>query len=101
MKPLSSNSVEAQGPSHENGGIDLPAFNAEIEGKETIAGDYVFSHRLGFAQQHKPIARAKGKIEGKAPTQERINSLNRLQMAEEKLKQKQELVKQILHGNQI
>lgn len=101
MTPLSSNSVEANGPSHERGGIDLPSYNSEVEGKETIADDYVFSHRLGFAQIHKPIAKAKGKIEGKAPTQERLNALNRLQGAEQRLKQRQELVKQILHGNQV
>ena len=39
----------------------------EVEGKESMSTSngqkFVFSENLGFAQQHKPLAKAMGKIE--------------------------------------
>lgn len=96
LKPLSSKHTEVQGPGHEQGGVDLPNYGAEVEGQETTSGPRVFSHAMGFAKLHKPIARAFGKIESKPATEERINALKRLQQREEDLYQLQEQIK--LHG---
>jgi len=97
MIPMSKDTTLASGPSHEQGGIGLPNQGAEIEGGETTSGDYVFSKALGFAQLHKPIARAEGKIQNKPATAERMKSLALLQGRTEKLKATQELVKQHLN----
>lgn len=92
LNPMSSDSVEVEGPSHANGGVQLPT--AEVEGGETISGNFVFSEKLGFAKLHKPIAKAIGKIEGKPQTHERKTSLRNLKGQEEKLALQQELTKQ-------
>lgn len=97
LRPLSSTNTVVEGPSHEQGGVDLPEMGAELEGEETTAGPRVFSKELGFADLHKPIARAKGKIEQKAPTIERINALNRLKEREDELYAAQETLKQYLN----
>ena len=97
LTPMSNNTTEVQGPSHENGGVQLPGQNAEVEGGETLAKDYVFSKQLGFAKLHKPIAKAKGKIEDKPATAERLNALKRLEEKEEKLKLSQEFIKKQLN----
>lgn len=94
LKALSKTSAEVRGPSHAAGGVDLPAYSSELEGGETLQGDYVFSKRLGFAQQHKKLASAIGKIERKPATAERINSLKRLYQGIEDLKQQQEAIRQ-------
>jgi hypothetical protein len=96
LKPLSSKHTEVQGPAHEQGGVDLPNYGAEVEGQETTSGPRIFSHAMGFAKLHKPIARAVGKIEAKPATEERINALKRLQQREDDLYQLQEQIK--LHG---
>jgi hypothetical protein len=96
LKPLNSNSVEIEGPSHEQGGVQLqPGVN--VEGKETIGNGYVFSERLGFAQAHKKIATAIGKIEAKPLTAERVLSLQKLREREAVLAQGQELLKKALN----
>lgn len=92
-KSLSYNNAELIGRSHNRGGIDIPVMNAEVEGGETTKGDYVFSKRLGFADIHKPIAKAKGKIENKPATTERINSLKRLAGKENEMILAQEYLK--------
>lgn len=97
LKPLSSTNTVVEGPSHENGGVDLPQMDAELEGGETTDGPRVFSEELGFAQLHKPLARAKGKIEQKAPTKERINALQRIKGREDELYAQQETLKQYLN----
>lgn len=97
--PMSSSSAEFQGPSHAQGGIQLPAAGAEVEGGETTSGDYVFSKELGFAQAHKPIAKAIGRIEVKALSPERINALKLLKQKEQNLKLSQEYTKHILGLN--
>src|SRR3990172_8520029 len=94
LKPMSVNSAEVQGPSHEQGGVDLPQYQSELEGKESVQDDYVFSDRLGFAQIHKKLARAIGKIEQKPATPERINSLRRMNGQIEQLKEQQEQIRQ-------
>lgn len=95
LKRLSSDSVEVDGPSHSGGGVTLPEGN-EVEGKETIKGDYVLSHRLGFAQVHKPLAKAIGKLEQKPLSQSSLNSLRRLRSQEDALMLMQEQTKQDL-----
>jgi len=92
-KPLSSDNAIMVGKSHAEGGIDIPEMNAEVEGGETTKGDYVFSKRLGFAGLHKPIAMAKGKIEAKPLTPDRVNALKLLSGKEDVLRQQQELLK--------
>lgn len=93
FKRTSSSTAEVHGPSHEQGGVLVPGMNAEVEGGETLAGDYVFSDELGFAKLHKPIALAKGKIEKKPATRERLNTLKLLNEKENNLKLMQEYVK--------
>lgn len=94
LNALSSDSAEVEGPSHEQGGVDLPQYNSELEGGETIQDDYVFSKRLGFADRHKKLARAVGKIEQKPATPDRVNALKALNEQIEQLQQKQEQVRQ-------
>lgn len=96
-KSLSSDNTEMVGNSHANGGISIPGAGAELEGNETTAGQFVFSDKLGFADIHKKIAKAKGKIEKKPPTFERVNSMNRLNAREQQLALTQEYLKQ-QHG---
>ena len=97
MTPMSKDTTLASGPSHEQGGIELPNQGAELEGGETSSGDYIFSKALGFAQLHKPIARAEGKIQNKPATAERMKSLSLLKNRTEQLKVTQEMVKQHLN----
>jgi hypothetical protein len=92
---LGGGSMEIKGPSHENGGVALPN-GAEVEGGETISKGYVFSKELGFADDHKPLAKAIGKLEGKRTTEVRKNTLHALQAREQKLALQQETVKHIL-----
>lgn len=94
LKPLSKDSAEVEGPSHAQGGVDLPQYNSQVEGGETIQDDYVFSDRLGFAKLHKKLATAIGKIEDKPTTPDRINSLKRMNQSVENLKQQQEAIRQ-------
>lgn len=97
LKPLSYNSAEVEGPSHEQGGVDLPAFKSEVEGGETMQDNYVFSDRLGFAKIHRQLAKAIGKVEQKPATPERINSLKRMNQQVENLKAEQEQIRQQLN----
>lgn len=97
LKPMSSESVEVQGPSHEGGGVKLPHAGAEVEGNETIHNDFVFSDKLGFAEEHKRIAKSIGKIENKGVmSPERVNAIQRLEERQENLKLSQEYFKQML-----
>jgi hypothetical protein len=95
-KSLSSDTAVLKGPSHEQGGIGIPELGANIEGGETTSGNFVFSKRLGFAQAHMPIAKAKGIIEKKPMTFERMNSLKRLNAREQELALTQEYLKRKL-----
>lgn len=95
-KSLSSSNTIMEGKDHGEGGIHLPALKTEVEDGETTNGTYVFSKKLGFAGQHKPIAKAKGIIEKKPMTAERVNTMKRLANRENELMQQQELVKQYL-----
>lgn len=93
-KSLSSDTTELQGNSHAEGGIEIPQVGAEVEGGETTADNFVFSKQLGFAQLHKPIAKAKGIIEKKPQTAERVNAMKLLNKQENKLALSQEYLKQ-------
>jgi hypothetical protein len=96
MEPMSSESVQVLGRSHEQGGVQLPGQNAELEGNETMHNDFVYSDRLGFAQEHKKVAKAIGKIEDKVATPDRVNALQRLEERQENLKLSQEYFKQMM-----
>jgi len=95
--PISSTASEFDGPSHEDGGIQIPGQQAEVEGNESSENGYVFSDRLGFAAPHKKLARAIGKIEQKTMSPERITSLKLLRGEINNLRQQQEQVKQQLN----
>lgn len=63
LKPLNSTDSLVVGRSHKNGGVKFPQQGIELEGDETKSGDFIFSKVLGFANRHKPLAKAKGKVE--------------------------------------
>lgn len=97
LTPMSDDSVAINGPSHAQGGVQLPDQGAEVEGGETMKGNFVFSDRLGFADEHKRIAGAIGKIQSKGVmSPDRVNSIRRLQDREQKLALSQEYLKHIL-----
>ena len=96
LKPLSSDSSLVLGNSHEDGGVKLNK-DTEVEGKETIKGDYVFSDRLGFAKIHKKLAKAKGNIENKPATAERLNSVKLIEQKEKNLQEYQEYIRNKLN----
>lgn len=93
LSTLSSDTVEVKGPSHAQGGVKLGTGD-EVEGGETIKGDYVLSKKLGFADAHRPIAKAIGILEKKAPTSSTMNSLQRLRDQEQALMLFQEQYRQ-------
>lgn len=93
-KKLSSDNALIRGNSHAEGGIQIPELDTEVEGGETTKDNYVFSKKLGFADMHLPIAKAKGIIEKKPRTLERANSMRLLADKEQRLMQEQEQVKQ-------
>lgn len=95
--PLSSTAAAFEGPSHAQGGIKLPEQQAEVEGGESVDGNYVFSSRLGFAQLHKPIAKSIGKIEQKSLSPERVISIKLLREKENQLKLSQDFVRQSMN----
>jgi len=110
VKQLSKTNVQFNGKSHENGGIKEPFVNGikldgtEVEGNESMSTSngqkFVFSDNLGFAQQHKPLAKAIGKIEKYQKSNPndpiRKRTLNTLKEREEQLKIKQEETKEAL-----
>jgi len=105
LKPLSSDSVEVDGASHEEGGVDLGQ-GAEVEGDETIKeinsdAPFVFSEQLGFAQRHRPIAKAIGKMEAKVPNNITKQTIAFLQSKEEALEMEQEELKNTLGLSQV
>jgi len=93
LKALNSDTVEVDGQTHAEGGVQIGG-NVEVEDKETISGDYVFSDLLGFAKPHKFIAKQIGKIEKKPINNERKTSLEILRKKEQVLKQTQEQVRE-------
>jgi len=95
LTPLSSETMEVNGASHEQGGVQI-APDVEVEGEETINKNYVFSDALGFAAKHKPIARAIGKLEKKVPNNITKNTIDILKRKEEAMKMEQENLKEVL-----
>jgi hypothetical protein len=94
LKQLNSDTVEVNGATHEQGGVQIPG--AEVEDNETITGDYVFSDYLGFAEKHKSLAKQIGKIEQKPINRERRVSLEILRKKEAAMRQQQEQLKEAL-----
>ena len=102
--PLSSDTSEIVGKTHEEGGVKFK--NVELEDKETVkqlqqGGSFVFSDSLkvpnknkSFAEEHKSISKVKGKIEQDMNTNKRSqNTLARLKQREKLLMQQQESMK--------
>lgn len=81
-----------EGPSHEEGGIKVPELGVELEGGETLDGDFVFSEELGFADRHKKIMKAMKATE-KDDSPLARNTRKKLAEQEEKLKAHQEMLK--------
>lgn len=96
ISSLSSNNSEVVGQTHNEGGVKIPELGAELEDKETTAGNYVFSKELGFSSLHKPIAKKIGIIEKKIQSPERVNALNLLRKQESNLALAQEQVRKNL-----
>jgi len=96
LENLSAGNAKVEGPSHANGGVKFPAQGVELEGDETLNGDFVFSKKLGFAQTHEKIARAQGKVEKKPDTIVNRNTLKALDRQTDLLKQQQEATKQAM-----
>ena len=94
LSRLSSDSVDVHGPSHANGGVTLPNVGAEVEGGETINNGYVMSKRLGFADAHRPVAKAIGQLENRAPTRNNLEAIRRLRQREDALRMMQERVRE-------
>lgn len=102
LQPLSSDSVDINGASHEQGGVELSP-SVEVEGNETINRNFVYSDALPanlkgqtFAEVHRGIAKRIGKLENKFPSTITNNTLNLLRRKEEALKSSQEYLKQQL-----
>lgn len=84
-----------EGPSHKNGGVKIPELGVELEGDETLDGDFVFSKKLGFAAQHKKLMKGiKGTQKDNTPLS--IYTRKKLEEKEEMLKVKQEETKKSL-----
>lgn len=94
IKRLSATNAKVEGPSHANGGVKLPGAGVELEGDETLNGDFVFSKKLGFAQQHEKIANAMGRVEKKPDTVVNRNTAKALDRQTQLLKVYQEATKQ-------
>lgn len=100
MTPLSDDSVAINGPSHDQGGVQLLGSNAEVEGGETMKGNFVFSEQLGFAKEHKRLASAIGRVQAKGVmSPDRVNAIRRMQDREKTLALSQEYMKHILTGS--
>lgn len=98
LTPMNGDAVQVNGPDHEDGGVGLPGQQAEVEGGETMQDNFVFSKRLGFAQEHARLQKAIGRIEDKkVMTPERVNSIKRMNERSENLKLSQEYFKHVLH----
>lgn len=91
--PLSSQDAKVEGPSHAEGGVKIPQAGVELEGDETVNNGFVFSKKLGFAQEHEKIAKAQGKVEKKPATIVNQNTLKALDRQTQLLKVAQEATK--------
>lgn len=84
-----------EGPSHAEGGVKIPEAGVELEGGETLDGNFVFSKKLGFADKHKKIMKAISKTE-KDDTPLSAYTRRQLDKKEDMLKIQQEELKQDL-----
>lgn len=101
MKPLSEDTFLVDGPSHKGGGVYLPAHDAEVEGKEVVWDDYVFSNRLinpvtgrPFSHDTKKIGKALGKAERYGSPQSSVTA-SLLTKRLEKLQNTQEMIREM------
>ena len=90
---LSKDAVSITGNRHEQGGVKLSG-TSEVEGGETIQNGFVFSDRLGFADEHRKLAKRIGRLEMKPKTPSRVNTLKHLGNRVEALAHMQESIKQ-------
>lgn len=96
LESMSMGNAKVEGASHANGGVKFPGAGVELEGDETLNGDFVFSKKLGFAQTHEKIAKAQGRVEKKPDTVVNRNTLKALGRQTNMLKQQQEATKQAM-----
>jgi hypothetical protein len=92
--PLNSDTVEVDGATHEQGGVEVAG--AELEDNETVANGFVYSDYLGFADRHKTLAQQIGKIEKKPLNRERRVTMEILRKKEKALQHEQESLKESL-----
>lgn len=93
IEPLSSEDGKVVGRSHDTGGVKFPSAGVELEGGETVNGGFVFSKKLGFAQQAEKIGRQLGKAEQRPDDARNKATIAALQNKTERLKVHQEAVK--------
>jgi len=91
--PTSSTTSQVVGPSHEEGGVKVPSEGVELEGGESVAGDFVFSKELGFADIHNDLGKAMGKNERRPFTALNKNTAEAMKRKEGFLKIYQEQFK--------
>lgn len=99
LSPLNNSTaqVQANNPNQQDS-VNLPQFNAKVDNGETVDMNKgrVFSDKLGFAELHKPIAKAIGKIEKSGKTDSITQATKaRLQLQETNLFNAQEKFKQM------
>jgi len=92
LNKLNSSTVEVEGNTHAQGGVQIPG--AEVEDGETISNGFVFSDKLGFSKLHKPIAKALGKLEKKINNPINAKTTEILKKKEQALSLQQEYYKQ-------
>lgn len=104
LVPLSSDSLEVRGKKHKDGGVKLRSLGVELEDGETISNiggeDYVFSEKLGFAEKHKPLAKAKNIIEERSDRVSK-NTIGLIERKEGGLKKQQETIRAMLGETDI
>lgn len=93
LSALSSDVLEVKGKDHAQGGVKFPELGVELEGGETVAGDFVFSEDLGIAQLHKKTARGMASNEKRPATPLNKNTQQALKRQEGFLKIHQERIK--------
>lgn len=93
VEPMSSQDTKINGPSHADGGVKFPEAGVELEGGETVNNGFVFSKKLGFAQQQEKIAKRLGKVEKQPDSVVNRNTAQALQRQTDILKLQQESAK--------
>lgn len=80
--PIGQDAVKIQGPSHEEGGVDLGG-GVEVEGQETMdkinGNDYVFSKKLKVPGTNKSFAQLHEELINNGANEEEIQALAEVQ----------------------